>query len=63
MRKNPVNRLFFINGGSRQKCYSSMTIRCAKQQPPQYIEKEVFISRNTKFPVITDQDVSILLLA
>jgi hypothetical protein len=62
MHKNPVKCLFFINGGTLQKCYSLIAVGCAKSTP-QYIEKEVFISQNTKVPVITDQDVYILLLA
>ena len=36
---------------------------CVQINNPQYIEKEVFISQNTKDPLITDEDVSILLLA
>ena len=63
MRKNPVKCLFFINGGTLQKCYSLIAVGCANQQQPSIHWKEVFISQNTKDPVITDKDVSILLLA
>jgi hypothetical protein len=37
--------------------------RVCKSTTPNTLKKEVFISQNTMDPVITDEDVSILLLA
>jgi len=63
MRKNPVKCLFFINGGTLQKMLQLDSSRVCKSTTLNTLKKEVFISQNSKVPVITDQDVYILLLA
>ena len=63
MRRNPVKAFFFINGRSHQKMLQLDINRVCKSTNPNTLKREVFISQNTKGPVINDEDLSILLLA